>query len=51
MRPEELVARVFGLLPDEVADATGPETCEDWDSLGHLNLGGAYINIGLVSQF
>jgi acyl carrier protein len=38
MRPEELVARVFGLLPDAVADATGPETCEDWDSLGHLNL-------------
>lgn len=38
MRPEQLVAQVFGLLPDEINDATGPGTLEDWDSLGHLNL-------------
>ncbi len=38
MRPEQLVAQVFGLLPDEITDATGPGSLEDWDSLGHLNL-------------
>lgn len=38
MKPEDLVARVFGLRPDEVKDESGPETVEEWDSLGHLNL-------------
>jgi len=38
VRPEELVANVFGLAPDEVHDATSPDDVEDWDSLGHVNL-------------
>lgn len=38
MKPEDLVAQVFGLLPEEIADTSSPETIEDWDSLGHLNL-------------
>ena len=38
MKPEDLVARVFGLRLDEVKDESGPETVEEWDSLGHLNL-------------
>jgi len=38
MKPEELVARVFGLQPEDVIDASGPENVEEWDSLGHLNL-------------
>ena len=29
---------MFGLQLSEVGDDSGPETVEDWDSLGHLNL-------------
>lgn len=38
MTPEELVAQVFGLEPSELEASSGPETIEDWDSLGHVNL-------------
>lgn len=38
MKPESIVARVFGLELREIDDRSGPETIEDWDSLGHLNL-------------
>jgi acyl carrier protein len=38
VKPEELVAQVFGLQLDEVGDDCGPDSVEDWDSLGHLNL-------------
>lgn len=38
VKPEELVAQVFGLQPEDVREESGPETVEEWDSLGHLNL-------------
>ena len=38
MKPEDLVAEVFGVDPDELDDTSSPETVEDWDSLGHVNL-------------
>jgi acyl carrier protein len=38
MKPEDLIAQVFGVQPEEVKDESGPETVEGWDSLGHLNL-------------
>ncbi len=38
MKPEELVAQMFGLQLEEVVDDSSPESVEEWDSLGHLNL-------------
>ena len=36
--PEEVVADVFGLAVGQVADGTSPESVEEWDSVGHMNL-------------
>lgn len=38
MKPEAIVAQVFGVELREINDESSPETIEDWDSLGHLNL-------------
>lgn len=38
MKPEAIVARVFGVDLRDITDQSGPESIEDWDSLGHLNL-------------
>lgn len=34
----EIISDVFGVPPDEITAATGPETLVDWDSVGHLKL-------------
>jgi acyl carrier protein len=38
MRPEEVVAKVFGIMPAEVNDNTSNRTVGAWDSLGHITL-------------
>ena len=38
MSPEHLVAKVFGLPPNQVTDATSNENTPEWDSLGHVTL-------------
>jgi len=38
MRPEEVVANVLGLSPDEIKDDTSNESTAEWDSLAHMNL-------------
>lgn len=38
MKPEHLVAQVFGLDLEDVKDESGHDSVEEWDSLGHLNL-------------
>ncbi len=38
MAPEEVVAKVFGLAPIEVSDATSNTTVGTWDSLAHMTL-------------
>ncbi len=35
---EEIVARVFGVDPDDLDEISSPESVEGWDSMGHLNL-------------
>ncbi len=38
MKPEEVVAKVFGVSPAEVLDSTSNRTLPAWDSLGHMTL-------------
>jgi acyl carrier protein len=38
MRPEEVIAKVFGVPVSEVTDDTSNKTIRAWDSLGHLTL-------------
>ncbi len=38
MRPEELIAKVFGVDPHAVDDATSNTNLPEWDSLGHVTL-------------
>ena len=38
MSPEHLVAKVFGLPPGQVTDATSNQDTPEWDSLGHVTL-------------
>jgi citrate synthase len=38
MSPEHLVAKVFGLHPSHVTDATSNQNTPEWDSLGHVTL-------------
>ena len=38
MSPEHLVAKVFGLDPNQVTDATSNQNTPEWDSLGHVTL-------------
>ena len=38
MSPEHLVAKVFGLHPSNVTDATSNQNTPEWDSLGHVTL-------------
>ena len=38
MSPEHLVAKVFGLHPSQVTDATSNQDTPEWDSLGHVTL-------------
>jgi acyl carrier protein len=38
MSPEHLVAKVFGLHPGQVTDATSNQDTAEWDSLGHVTL-------------
>jgi len=38
MSPEHLVAKVFGLHPSRVTDATSNQDTPEWDSLGHVTL-------------
>lgn len=37
-RVTRLVGDVFGKDPGAIADADGPHTISEWDSMGHLNL-------------
>lgn len=36
--PEQIVARTFGISPDQVTDQTSNQTLAEWDSLGHITL-------------
>jgi acyl carrier protein len=45
-RLQRVVARVFGLDPEDVTPMTSIDTVEGWDSLRHLNL-----VIALESEF
>ena len=38
MRPEEVIARVFGVAVGSVTEDTSNETLEAWDSFGHVTL-------------
>lgn len=38
MKPEDVVAEVFGLHAATVNDATSNENVAAWDSMGHINL-------------
>jgi acyl carrier protein len=38
MSPEQLVAKVFGLPPSQVTDATSNQNTPEWDSLGLITL-------------
>jgi acyl carrier protein len=38
MSPEQLIAKVFGLPPSQVTDATSNQDTPEWDSLGHVTL-------------
>jgi acyl carrier protein len=35
---EAVFARLFGLVPEQIADGLARGRLEQWDSLGHLNL-------------
>jgi len=37
-RPEDLVARTFGVPPSVVTDTTSNQSLAEWDSLGHITL-------------
>jgi acyl carrier protein len=34
--PEQVLARVFGVSPAELSDASSPDTIESWDSLAQM---------------
>lgn len=38
MKPEMLVAQVFGVDEDEVGDDTSNKNLPAWDSMGHMTL-------------
>lgn len=38
MRPEEVLAKVFGVDPYELEEGTSNTTLAEWDSLGHVTL-------------
>jgi acyl carrier protein len=38
MKPEAVVAGVFGKSPDDITDYSSPENITEWDSLGHVTL-------------
>ena len=39
---KQLFADVLQVSPDEISEATSPDTLEKWDSLNHLNLVAAF---------
>ncbi len=38
MSPEEIMARLFDIPAEELADGSGGEDVAGWDSLGHISL-------------
>jgi acyl carrier protein len=38
LRVQRIIAEVFSLPPESVTSESSPQTIQNWDSVGHLNL-------------